>query len=235
MIPGMWDGFSTRPRLQKQPPSSADGLRTRPTLAEIHSPPMNVLVFGATGGTGREVVRQAREQGHEVTEFTRATHGDVTTDRGAVANAMRGQDAVISALGRGNSFRSEQLMSRSMDVILPAMKREGVRRLILTSAFGVGETFYEAPLLVKIFVRLALRHIYADKAIADDFVCRSGLDWTIVYPTKLTDGPRTGSYRAGEHLEFRGMPKISRADAADFIVKQLTDSTYLHKTVIVSM
>src|SRR5256885_4502741 len=54
-----------------------------------------------------------------------------------------GQDAVISALGRGNSFRSEQLMSRSMDIILPAMKREGVRRLIVTSAFGVGETFYE--------------------------------------------------------------------------------------------
>ena len=196
--------------------------------------PVRVLVFGATGGTGREVVKQARAQGHEVTEFTRAAHGDVTVDRDAVANAIRGQDAVISALGRGNSFRSEQLMARSMDVILPAMKREGVRRLIVTSAFGVGETFYEAPLVAKIFFRVALRHIYADKAIADDFVRHSGLDWTIVCPTKLTDGPRTGTYRAGEHLEFRGLPKISRADAAEFIVKQLTDPAWIHKTVIVS-
>ena len=195
---------------------------------------MKVLVFGATGGTGREIVKQAREQGHEVTEFTRATHGDVTTDRDAVANALRGQDAVISALGRGNSFRSEQLMSRAMDVILPAMQRAGVRRLIVTSAFGVGETFYEAPLIAKIFFRLLLRHIYADKLIADDFVRRSGLDWTIVCPTKLTDGPRTGSYRAGEHLEMRGLPKISRADAAEFIVRQLTDPTYLRKTVVIS-
>ena len=196
---------------------------------------MKVVVFGATGGTGREIVRQAREQGHAVTEFTRATHGDVTADRDAVAAAIRGQDAVISALGRGNSFRSEQLMSRSMDIILPAMQREGVRRLIVTSAFGVGDQHHYAPFLAKLFFRLALRHIYADKAIADDFVRRSGLDWTIVSPTKLTDGPRTGNYRAGEHLELRGMPKISRADTADFIVKQLTDTAWLRKTVIVSM
>jgi putative NADH-flavin reductase len=195
---------------------------------------VRVLVFGATGGTGREIVRQAREHGHEVTEFTRAADGDVTTDRDAVARALRGQDAVISALGRGNSFRSAQLMSRSMDIILPAMQREGVRRLIVTSAFGVGETFYDAPLAARIFFRLLLRYIYADKEIADDFVRRSGLDWTIVCPTKLTDGPRTGSYRAGEHLELRGMPKISRADAAEFIVKQLIDPAWLRKTVVIS-
>ena len=195
---------------------------------------MNVLVFGATGGLGRQIVEQSKEQGHQVTEFTRAAHGDVTTDRDAVANAVRGQDAIISALGRGNSFRSDQLMSRSMDVILPSMKREGVRRLILTSAFGVGETFYEAPLVAKFFFRVALRHIYSDKAIADDFVRHSGLDWTIVCPTKLTDGPRTGTYRAGEHLEFRGMPKISRADAADFIVKQLIDPAWIHRAVVIS-
>src|SRR5437762_3888769 len=124
---------------------------------------MKVLVFGATGGTGREIVKQAREQGHQVTEFTRAAHGDVTAAREAVAAAIRGQNAVISALGRGNSFKSEQLMSRSMDVILPAMKREGVRRLIVTSAFGVGDTFYQAPFMARVFFRVLLRHVYADK------------------------------------------------------------------------
>jgi len=195
---------------------------------------MKVLVFGATGGTGRQVVEQARAAGHEVTAFTRAAHGDVTADRDAVARALRGQDAVISALGRGNSFRSHQLMSRSMDVILPAMEREGVRRLIVLSSFGVGDTYDDAPLLPKIFFRLYLRHIYADKEIADDFVRRSDLNWTLVYATKLTDGPRTGRVRAGERLELRGMPKISRADVADFIVKQLGDDTWVGKTVIIS-
>jgi putative NADH-flavin reductase len=195
---------------------------------------MNVLVFGATGGTGRQVVEQARAAGHEVTAFTRAAHGDVTADRDTVARALRGQDAVISTLGRGNSFRSHQLMSRSMDVILPAMEREGVRRLIVMSSLGVGDSYELAPLLPKIFFRLFLRYIYADKEIADDFVRRSSLDWTLVYAAKLTDGPLTGRYRAGERLELRGMPKISRADVAELIVKQLTDRTWLRKTVIVS-
>ena len=195
---------------------------------------MNVLVFGATGGTGRQVVEQARAAGHAVTSFTRAAHGDVTSDRDAVARALRGQDAVVSALGRGNSFRSHQLMSRSMDVILPAMEREGVRRLIVISALGVGDTYDQAPFAAKIFFRLFLRHIYADKEIADDFVRRSSLDWTIVCPSKLTDGPRTGQYRAGERLELRGMPKISRADVAELVVKQLGEDTWRRKTVVVS-
>src|ERR1051325_8165736 len=195
---------------------------------------MRVLVFGSTGGTGREIVRQARELGHDVPPFTRAEHGDVTADRDAVGCAIRGQDAVVSALGRGNSFRSEQLMSRAMNVILPAMQRERVRRLIVVSAFGVGESFYEAPLLAKIFFRTALRHIYADKAIADDFVRRSGLDWTLVYPTRLTSGPRTGRYRVGEHFEPGSATRISRADVAEFVVRQLTDPSWLRKTVIIS-
>ncbi len=194
---------------------------------------MKLLILGANGRTGRLTAERAGEKGHEVTAFTRATHGDAT-DREAVAAAMRGQEAVISALGRGNSFKSQQLMSRAMDVILPAMKREEVQRLIVISAFGVGETFYEAPFIAKVFFRLLLRHLYADKAIADDFVSRSGLDWTIVCPTRLTDGPTTGSYRAGEHLELHGMPKISRADVADFVVKELAEPRFVRKTVIVS-
>jgi putative NADH-flavin reductase len=194
---------------------------------------MKLLVIGANGRTGRLIAQRAAEQGHEVTAFTRATHGDAT-DREAVAAVMRGQEAVVSALGRGNSFKSQQLMSRAMDVILPAMRREDVQRLIVVSAFGVGESFYEAPFIAKVFFRLLLRHLYADKAIADDFVRRSGLDWTIVCPTMLTDGPATGSYRSGEHLELRGMPKISRADVADFIVRELADAQWVRKTVVLS-
>ena len=76
-----------------------------------------------------------------------------------------------------------------------------------------------------------LRHIYADKAIADDFVRHSGLDSTIVCPTKLTDGPRTGTYKAGFGVEDKTIrAQISRADVADFMLKQLSDSTYRRKT-----
>lgn len=195
---------------------------------------MKVLLFGATGPTGRLAAGEARAAGHTVTAWTRAEHGDVTADRDAVARALRGQDAVISCLGRGKSFRSQQLMSRAMDVILPAMEREGVRRLVLLSAFGVGEQLYEAPFLARLFFRLPLRHIYNDKAIAEDFVRNSRLDWTIVSPTMLTNGPKSGRYQAGEHLELHGMPKISRADVAEFLVRQLTDDSWLHETVVIS-
>ena len=195
---------------------------------------MKVLVFGAAGPTGRLVVDEARAAGHEVTAWTRATHGDVTVDRGVVAKTLLGQDAVISTLGRSKSFRSKQLMSRAMDVILPAMEREGVHRLIVMSSFGVGEQLYEAPFIARLFFRLPLRHIYNDKAIADDFVRDSRLDWTIVSPTLLTNKPKSGRVQAGEHLDLHGMPKISRADVAEFLVRQLTDDTWLGKTVVIS-
>ena len=192
------------------------------------------IAFLGLGTMGLPMATRLVTAGHDVTTFTRAEHGDVTANRAAVAAAIRGQDAVISALGRGNSFKSGQLMARAMDLILPAMQREGVRRLIVVSAFGVGESFYEAPLMAKLFFRTALRHIYADKAIADDFVRRSGLDWTLVYPTRLTNGPRTGRYWAGEHFQLGSATKISRADVAEFVIHQLTDPSWLRKTVIIS-
>ncbi|MEK6372708.1 MAG: NAD(P)-binding oxidoreductase [Acidobacteriota bacterium] len=195
---------------------------------------MKVLVFGATGGTGRQVVEQARAAGHEVTAFTRDANGDVTEDADAVARAVRGQDAAISALGRGLSFRSQNLMSSAMRVIVPVLEREGVRRFIVTSAFGVGETLRDAPLLPKIFGRTLLRGLFRDKAAADEYVRRSSLDWTLVYPVMLTNGPRSDRYRAGERLPLTSAAKISRADVAEFIVRQLTDRTWLRKTVIIS-
>jgi hypothetical protein len=102
---------------------------------------MNVLVFGATGPTGQEVVKQALSRGHAVTAFVRRPHalsisderlrivaGDTTRDEPKVAEAVRGQDVVVSALGRRNSFRSDGLIARSMELILPSMERAGVRR-----------------------------------------------------------------------------------------------------------
>lgn len=121
-----------------------------------------------------------------------------------------------------------------MRAIVPAMQREGVRRLVVVSAFGVGETWRNAPLVLRLMHRTVLRDIFADKKVAQDYVQVTPLDWTFVYPVALTDGPRTGRYRAGERLELRGIPTISRADVADFIVRELHAPQYVRRTAIVS-
>ncbi len=79
-----------------------------------------------------------------------------------------------------------------------------------------------------------LRRVYADKALGEGALQRSDLDWTIVHPTLLNDGPKTGTYRVGERLHFSGAPKISRADVADFLLKQTGDATYTRRIVMIS-
>jgi len=205
-----------------------------------------ILVLGATGGTGQEVVSQALQLGHEVTAFARRperlTHrserlrlaaGDVTAN-GALSQAIQGQDVVISALGVGMSFRSGGLMARGIPRIVQEMERHAVTRLIFTSAFGVGETWRDVPLLPRIFARTLLHDLYADKERGEKTVRQSRLEWTLVYPVALTNGPRTGRYRVGERLTLRGIPKISRADLAEFLLAQVEDRSYLRKGVLIS-
>jgi putative NADH-flavin reductase len=114
------------------------------------------------------------------------------------------------------------------------MEVEGVRRLIFTSAYGVGITWRDVPPLGKVVITAFLRDLYADKAVGEAALQRSALDWTLVYPVQLTNGPRTGRYRFGERLALRGLPRVSRADVADFILKQIDDRTFIRKGVIVS-
>ena len=135
---------------------------------------------------------------------------------------------------------SKGLMAQSVPVIVRAMESVGVRRLVFTSAFGVGEQRGDPPLplptrmVKRIYIALILKRIFADKAVGERILMASTLDWTIVHPTMLTNGPRTGRYRAGEHLPLRGIPRISRADTADFLLSQLDDRTYVRKIVVVS-
>jgi len=210
-------------------------------------PVKSLLVLGATGGTGREVVSQALEQGHAVTAFARRPErmegahdrlrfvsGDVADGGAILDEAVRGQDAVISTLGRGLSFKSEGLIARSVPNIVEAMQRQAVTRLIFTSAYGVGVTWQDVPTVARIIARLLLRDLYADKEAGEETLRRSGLDWTIVYPSTLTNGPRTGRYRVGERLPMRGLPRISRADLAAFLVTQIDDRRYVGKGVLIS-
>jgi putative NADH-flavin reductase len=208
---------------------------------------VRIAVFGASGPTGREVVRQALEAGHEVTAFVRnpdafdlrherlrVVVGDTLRDDAKVAEAVHGQDAVVSALGRRHSFKSESLIRLSLQSIVSAMERSGVRRLLVVSAFGVGESLRDAPLVPRIMHRLLLTDIFADKKAAEDDLRRSSVDWTVAYPVLLTNGPLTGTYRVGERLALSGMPKISRADVAHFILSQLDRRDYVRKIAVLS-
>ena len=156
-------------------------------------------------------------------------------DPDAVGAAVAGQDAVISALGLRKAFKSGGLVERSFSVIVPAMERSGARRLVVMSALGVGSTREQAPWLPRLMYRALLTDIFADKAAGERIVEGSALDWTIVYPPLLTDGPATGHYRSGEVLELHGMPKISRADVAGFMVGALDSRRWSRKRVVVSM
>jgi len=205
-----------------------------------------ILVLGATGGTGLQLVTQGLEQGHEVTAFVRnprrlqTAHDHLRVITGGIddfeslAAAARAQDIVISALGVGNSLKSTGLIARSVPAIVRAMESQSVRRLIFISAYGVGVTRRDVPLLPRIFIRLLLRDLYADKEAGEIDLRRSGLDWTLVYPTSLTNGPRTGRYRIGERLELHGVPRISRADVADFILTHIEESQYVKRNVLIS-
>jgi putative NADH-flavin reductase len=207
---------------------------------------MKLLILGATGGTGKHVVSQALAGGHDLTVLARdrakmgpdqprlrLVLGDLENGA-ALAEAMRGQDAVISAIGRGYSFKSEHLIERTVPGIIAAMKAAGVRRLVFTSAIGVGPSFADAPFMAKLFFLTLLRGIYADKLIGERMIMQSGLDWTIVQPSQMTDGPLTRSYRSGERLALRGRAQISRADTAHFLLATAADPAAIGKTLLLS-
>jgi putative NADH-flavin reductase len=206
-----------------------------------------VLALGATGGTGRQVVEQAVAAGLDVTVIVRGATklppsarsvrivvGDLLQDPSILGGAVAGQDAVVCALGVGQSFKPGGLIGTTAPAIVSALQDHGVSRLIFTSAFGVGPTLRDTPLLPRLFVATLLRRIYEDKEAGEAVIRASNLDWTIVYPVGLTDGPRTGVYRVGERLPLAGFPRISRADVAEFLLKQLDDRQYVRTGVLVA-
>lgn len=208
---------------------------------------MKLVVFGATGGTGRQVIAQALAAGHRVTAFVRrpeklgiadpnlvVVQGDVL-DQEAVGRAIVGQDAVVSTLGAPASQR-DRVRSEGTDRIIRAMDGAGVRRFICLTTMGMGDSRALLPLTYKLLiVPLILRDAFADSERQEGIIRRSHLAWTIVRPAALTDGAHTGRYRHGFTTREQGLKtKISRADVADFIVKQLADEGYLHQAPCLS-
>ncbi len=154
-------------------------------------------------------------------------------DLEVLTKALEGKDAGLSALGSGKSLKSSNLISNAINTLIPAMNDTGVKRVIFLSAFGVGESFKQANFIQKFIFLTFLKNIYDDKAKGEELLRKSNLEWKLVYPVLLTNGPHTGTYKVGEQLPMKGMPKISRADVAVFMLRQLTDDTFLKKAAVI--
>jgi len=203
---------------------------------------MNIAIFGSTGGTGRELVKQALEFGHKVTAFVRTASklddlksGDLQIVQGDVVNyenveqAVKNQDAVLSALGSPTLKQGDTTLSKGTKNIIKAMQATGVKRFVCETSLGVGDSYGQPGFVFrKIVVPFFLKHAFEDKEIQEREVKSSDLDWIIVRPGGLTNGEKTSQYRHGLDKNISG--RISRADVAEFMLKQLTGDDYLRKT-----
>jgi putative NADH-flavin reductase len=203
---------------------------------------MNLLVFGATGGTGREVVEQSLSAGHHVTAVVRnpskisLRHSRLNIVPGDVLEpdtfgpAMAGQEAVVSAIGATDRSPTN-IFSVGLLNILMAMRQANVSRLICVSASGLDP----GPLLQKLMVKPLLwaffKEAYTDMRRMEIIVRASPVAWTIIRPPRLTDGPRTGKYDVAIQKPLRHGWQISRADLADYIVRCLNEPA-LHRAMV---
>ncbi len=203
---------------------------------------MNLTIFGASGRTGTPLVAQALAAGHTVTAFVRdpakltiqherlaVVQGD-TTDAHAVARAIAGADAVLSALGQTKNSPAD-VQTVAMRNIIAAMQQHDVKRLVSLTGGGVRAP-QDQPKLFDHVIRFALATL-SGKVLRDaiahaELIQASNLDWVIVRGPVLTTGPFTGAYQVG-WVGMDGKPQVSRADVADFMLKQVTDTAYLRK------
>jgi putative NADH-flavin reductase len=207
---------------------------------------MKIIIFGATGDLGKLIVEQALAQGHEVTVFVRTPalftmvdlhltiiQGDVL-DAARVEVAVTGHEAVISALGVKLGRPPERIRSEGTQNIVTAMEHHGVKRLICVSAMGAGDSKSRSGLFGKVLVPLIAKERFADVERQEQIIQNSHLNWVLVRPPRLTNGPKTGAYRTGIDLKTGMSSKVSRADVADFLLKQVSDDTHLHQALTIT-
>jgi uncharacterized protein YbjT (DUF2867 family) len=203
--------------------------------------PSRILIVGATGGTGRQLVTQALERGYAVTALVRnpsrlrADHpqlkivqGDVL-DPAAVDAAVRGQHAVVSALGHKRFFGPTRILSAGTGNILRAMEAHGVPRLVCETSLGIGDSAGRMGLYYTLFtIPVILPFYFWDKTRQERLIAASGVEWVIVRPGQLTNAARRGQLRHGPQVgSFLWTARIARADVATFMLDQLESDTYL--------
>jgi putative NADH-flavin reductase len=209
-----------------------------------------VLIIGASRGIDLETVKAALEAGHSVRAMARSARRipidhpklekiagnalEVTT----VKRALSGVDVVTQSLGVSAGpeiiFGATRIFSKATRVLVTAMEEAHVSRLICVTGFGAGDSRGHGGFLYTVAFHLLLARVYDDKDVQEWIIRRSKLDWVIVRPVILTDGPKTNAYRALVDPRDWTCGFISRADVADFLVKQIDDDAFLHKTPVLT-
>jgi putative NADH-flavin reductase len=206
-----------------------------------------LLVIGASRGIGLETVKRALDAGHRVRAFARGAAslpleapalekvaGDAL-DKAGVTAAVAGADAVIQSLGAAKGpqaiLSGTTLFSQATRILIDAMRQGGVRRLVAVTGLGAGDSRGHGGFLYDALVfPLILKRIYDDKDVQEQMIRASGLEWTIVRPGLLTSGPATGHTRAlVDPKEWRA-GSISRADVADFLVREAFERRFVGQT-----
>lgn len=209
---------------------------------------MKIAIFGATGETGRQLVEQALAAGYQVVAYVRnpsklnTKHENLTVVQGELADqaiierAVSAADAVISVLGPRGGSKGKPI-TRGIQNIIEAMKKQGVRRLIISSTLSAKDPNdlpdFKAKALVNL-VKLTMHAAYEEIVSVADTVRKSDLDWTIVRLTTLNNNPKSGKVRVGYLGKGEVGLRISRADLAEFMLKQVQDTKYLRQAPVIS-
>jgi uncharacterized protein YbjT (DUF2867 family) len=212
---------------------------------------MQLVVLGATGATGRLIIDQALDRGHEVVAYVRRPEalderpglrvvGGELSDRAGLTAAMTGADAVLCSLGpKGlKDLVGSDLMRRTLPTVAGAMTAAGVRRLVLMSAFGVGDTAASASFSARLSFQTAMRSVYRDKQEAESALAATGLDVTTVYPTMLTNSPSDATPVVRDLatvVHVSGMPKVPRAAVAAAMLDAAEDRSAIGKRLLVTV
>jgi len=208
---------------------------------------MRVLVIGASRGIGKDTLSALRDYGHAAVGLARSPHSQATPavgpdrwiagdarDAQVVAQALDGIDAVVLTLGIGHDelFKPVSLFSEATRAVVAAMQRQGVRRLIAVTGFGAGRSRQAIPPWQRLPFELLFGRAYRDKDVQERLIMESGLDWTIVRPGVLTNGPRTGGYEVIADTAAWRNGMISRKNVAAFLAQQVADPTFVGRDVV---
>jgi putative NADH-flavin reductase len=225
------------------------------TLSQVssvveHDAVATVLIIGASRGIGLETVKAALQAGYSVRALARSARrirldhpklekmaGDAL-EMPTVKSALSGADIVIQSLGVAGGleaiFKPTRFFSKATRVLVTAMEESQVKRLICVTGFGAGDSRGRGGFLYNAAFHLLLARVYDDKDVQERIIRRSKLEWMIVRPVILTDGPKTNAYRAFVDPRDWTCGFISRADVADFLVKQIDDDAFLRKTPVLT-
>lgn len=206
---------------------------------------MKIAIFGGTGKTGLAVIKQAVDHGHEVTVMVRTPEKlptlskPITVIKGdfsqidQVHATIKGQDAVICTLGSRELYKNTGFRTMGTRTIVQSMQAQGVKRFVVMSSMGIGESWNHIPLFTKALFKIFMPAARADHEEQEQLVKASQLEWTIIRPSGLTDTPGVTAYEFAPQLAPK-TSRISRANVADLILKVIESRSHIHEAITIS-